>query len=78
MDKIYGLISGVLCCTYHGCGGYLLYWSEKDEKTINVKIAKVETTVDSENIEAAQNALGKEVTTEGDRISMADVRSFKL
>ena len=46
---------------------------KKDEKTINVKkIAKVETTVDSENIEAAQNALGKEVTTEGDRISMAE------
>ena len=49
------------------------YIGQKKRKTINVKkFGKVETTVDSENIEALRILLGKEVTTEGDRISMAE------
>ena len=74
MDKKF-MASLVVCfvaLTMVAAGTYYI-GQKKDEKTINVKkIAKVETTVDSENIEAAQNALGKEVTTEGDRISMTE------
>lgn len=74
MDKKF-MASLVVCfvaLTMVAAGTYYI-GQKKDEKTINVKkIARVETTVDSENIEAAQNTLGKEVTTEGDRVSIAE------
>lgn len=81
MDKKFmaSLVVCFIALTMVATGTYYI-GQKKDKNTITLKQASVpETTANTDNIEAAQNALAKEMTTEGDRVSAMeeDISSYE-